>query len=62
MATDENYREVDYRTYCSKCMHLMKGEEEEPCAECLDTPLNLYTDKPTKWVEDPKKTKKKGSK
>ena len=62
MAVDEDYREVDFRKYCATCIHLTKDEDEEPCETCLEHPLNMYTDKPVKWVEDPKKTKKKGSK
>ena len=44
MADDSEYREVDYYIY--------KDEGyESVCEECLDTPINLYTNKPIKYEE-----------
>lgn len=44
---DSEYREVDFATYCPKCVHEKKTENEQPCCRCLSMPTNLYTDKPT---------------
>ena len=44
---DRDYREVDFATYCPKCVHEKKTESDRPCCWCLSMPTNLYTDKPT---------------
>lgn len=46
-----NYKEVYYDPYCSKCEHMKKTEEEEPCAECLNNPVNEWTHRPVKFEE-----------
>lgn len=46
-----NYKEVYYDQYCSKCEHANKKEEEEPCAECLNNPVNEWTHRPVKFEE-----------
>lgn len=51
MALDNEYREVNYGKYCVSCKHADCLENEDPCFECLDSPLNLYTDKPVNWEE-----------
>ena len=54
---EEHYREVQFGTYCKTCKYQDKKEWEEPCAECLDNPLNLDSIKPIKWKEQSKKQK-----
>ena len=44
---DQDYRIVDFATYCPKCVHEKKTESDRPCCWCLSMPTNLYTDKPT---------------
>lgn len=56
---DEEYREVRFDLYCETCKHKDKAEEEDPCVECLEEPLNQYTDKPVKWEEN-KNRKQRG--
>ena len=51
---DEDYKMVEYHKYCETCKHKGLKENEEPCAECLDNPLNMYTDKPIKFEEKTK--------
>lgn len=48
-AMDSEYREVDYATYCKKCKHEKEEGYETVCEECLSEPLNLYTERPTRW-------------
>ena len=45
---DEEYEEVYFHDYCPKCKHLKVDDtkSEEPCNECLDNPVNLYSHKP----------------
>lgn len=45
------YKEVYFVYYCSTCKHRNKKDNEEPCDECLDNPMNLYSHKPVKYEE-----------
>lgn len=49
------YKEVDYYEYCQKCKHEDKKEEEQPCFDCLEEPVNLYSRKPVKFEEAKKR-------
>ena len=51
MVVDSDLREVNYEKYCDICKHADCPEHEDPCFECLDNPLNYYTEKPVKWEE-----------
>ena len=51
---EEGYKEVDFHTYCAKCEHKNKKEDETPCDECLANPVNLYSHKPVKYEEKKK--------
>lgn len=51
MAMDDEYQEVLFGKYCKSCKHKDKLEHEEPCAECLDNPVNLHSQKPIKYEE-----------
>lgn len=49
---DQNgHKLVKFWVYCKKCKHKGKNDNEQPCAECLEEPTNLYSDKPVKWEE-----------
>lgn len=48
---EQDYREVHFHVYCEKCKHKDLKETDRPCDECLDNPLNQFTDKPTKFEE-----------
>lgn len=51
MGTEETYKEVYFGQYCAICKHEKKLENERPCAECLDNPINLHSHKPVNWEE-----------
>ena len=46
------YKEVYFYEYCSKCKHKDKKEEEDPCCECLEYPVNENSHKPIKYEEN----------
>lgn len=48
---DTSYKEVYFDQYCKTCEHEKNGEEKEPCSECLENPVNLYSHKPVNWKE-----------
>lgn len=51
----EGYKEVYFHEYCKTCVNGDCSNVDEPCNECLDNPLNLYTHKPVKYEYDPKR-------
>lgn len=51
---NEDYKEVYFHEYCETCSHRSKANTEEPCNECLDNPINLYSHKPVKYEKDSK--------
>lgn len=55
MVVDSGLREVSYEKYCGICKHSDCPESADPCFECLDHPLNYYTDKPVNYEERCKK-------
>lgn len=46
-----NYKVACFANHCPTCKYEAVKEEDEPCNECLDYPVNLNTDKPVKWEE-----------
>jgi hypothetical protein len=44
-------KEVYFDQYCKSCKHFDKMEEENPCNECLEEPVNVDSHKPIKWEE-----------
>ena len=54
----ENYKEVYFDPYCSTCKHCKKKETEDPCDDCLNEPVNLYSHKPVYGEEEEDKKKK----
>ncbi len=47
-----DYKEVYYDQYCSRCVHRELEEDDEPCRDCLDEPVNVYSHKPVYWEEN----------
>lgn len=45
---------VHFGEYCPKCEHYPKSESEDPCWECLDTPMNSWSHKPVYFKEKEK--------
>lgn len=46
---EDSYKEVFFDQYCKTCKNLNNKEDEEPCCECLNELVNLYSHKPVKW-------------
>lgn len=42
---------VAFDIWCPKCKHREKKEEQEPCCDCLDEPMNIDSHKPVYWEE-----------
>ena len=46
---ENNYKEVYFDEYCSKCEYSQNAEDEKPCDECLAEPVNEYSHTPVKF-------------
>lgn len=57
---DDEYKEVYFDKYCETCEYKDTPEKDEPCSECLENPIKLYSHKPVNYKE--KKTKKNETK
>ena len=51
MQDTEQYLEVYFKQYCETCKHKKKEDREDPCNECLENPVNLYSHKPVRYEE-----------
>lgn len=49
---EDIYKEVYFGEYCKTCKHKNVTESEDPCDECLNSPVNLYSHKPVNWKGD----------
>ena len=47
-----DFKEVYYEQYCKKCKHWELDDAEDPCDECLGTPMNQDSHKPVYFEED----------
>jgi len=47
-------KEVRFDLWCKKCKHRRKKENEDPCWECLDEPMNENSHKPLYFEEEKK--------
>lgn len=45
---------VDYFIYCKSCKHKDKNGWDDPCNECMETPVRKHTTKPAKYEPMPK--------
>lgn len=43
---DDSYKEVYFGQYCQTCEHRNLLEIQEPCDDCLNNPVNVYSHKP----------------
>lgn len=50
---EDVYKEVYFDRYCKSCKYVSLKDEndEEPCAECLSYPTNVYSHKPINYEE-----------
>ena len=53
-------KEVYFHEYCKTCQFADVKETEEPCNECLTNPVNDYSHKPVKYIEDKRRVKQGG--
>ena len=44
-------KEVRFDIYCPKCKNENTSEEEDPCRDCLNHPVNTQSEKPTRWED-----------
>ena len=51
---DLTYKEVYFDQYSKHCKHEKVKDTEQPCDECLENPMNLYSHKPVKFEEKEK--------
>lgn len=42
-------KEVRFDLYCKTCKHRSKQDYEDPCNDCLDTPVRKETSIPLYW-------------
>lgn len=49
---EENTKEVYFNEYCESCEHCDLEESEDPCHDCLSTPMNINSHKPVHWEEN----------
>ena len=42
---------VRYDTWCKKCKNNETKENDDPCEECLNHPINEHTEKPINFEE-----------
>ena len=48
---EDSYKEVYFDQYCNTCEYEKLEESEDPCNECLNEPVNVYSHKPVNWKE-----------
>lgn len=44
-------KEVDFQSYCSKCVYAKIDETDDPCNYCLAEPSNSYSRKPMMYKD-----------
>ena len=49
---ENSYKEVYFDQYCKTCKHKELPEDKDPCDDCLNEPVNIYSHKPVKWEKD----------
>ena len=54
-----DFKIVHFDEYCRKCEHRKKKEDDTPCDECLENPVNVDSHKPVKFEEKKKNNKKR---
>lgn len=48
---ENEYKEVDFKTYCASCKYKDLNERHDPCNECLETGMNIGSSKPVNWED-----------
>lgn len=47
-----NVKEVYFDKWCRSCKHCDKGEDQDPCWDCLEQGWNLDSHRPIFWEGD----------
>lgn len=55
---EDMYKEVYFEQYCKTCEFSDAKETDEPCCDCLNEPVNLYSHKPVSWKKNEEVTRK----
>lgn len=48
------HKEVYFNKYCKTCAYSESKESDDPCDECLATPMNEYSHKPVMYEKKEK--------
>ena len=48
---ENSYKEVYFDQYCKTCEYAKQKEDESPCDDCLNEPVNIDSHKPMYWKE-----------
>lgn len=48
---EDIYKEVYFDEFCKTCEHKDVAEDKNPCHDCLNEPVNLYSHKPVMYKE-----------
>lgn len=48
---NEGEKFVNFRLYCPKCKDYESRADEDPCNDCLEHPVNMYSEKPVRYTE-----------
>ena len=51
---NDGYKEVYFNEYCKTCKYATKAEDDDPCFDCLNEPVNVYSHKPVNYEEKKK--------
>ena len=51
---ENEYKEVRFDQFCKTCKYEKLDEVKDPCNECLEDFMNLYSSKPVNWEEKDK--------
>ena len=53
--TEPRTREVNFGTFCKGCCFFEFVETEDPCNDCLNHPVNIDSERPLYFKQDPDK-------
>lgn len=52
---EDTYKEVYYHKYCKTCKHEKLPEDVDPCHDCLNNPVNVYSHRPVNYEQAERK-------
>lgn len=44
------FKDLYFNAYCRSCKFETKDEKDSPCEDCLNEPIQSYSNKPVYWV------------